>query len=434
MNYDDIILECNTPCEECPTYLECQYQTSSGAEKKAWLEKLIERDKKVEEPVAEPVVEPTADTEEPVVAEPVVEEAVTVEEPTAEPAVTETPAVAETAFEATHESGPAITLTSDQIHQIYLAVFGENYDLSCALKAETHQEVSAESVPNEAKVLDAPTHQASGAIALTSEQIHQIYLAVFGENYDFACTLKTEAVQEVKAEAPTQQSAPVEAPAETPVAASPAEKDEDAEEVAEAAEQKPQKETFKLTPPPQNEELLSNMCAKRGRKLIYRPNEVIYSATFKVLGTDKKNDVGEKVKDVIDAEIKQGLKLGYLDKFDGLKSSEIKEEYEDDIVYEFADQEFKKTGVIYDGQKVKVYLYDWDLKACHHVGFVDGAEAQELLPYLNERDKYSFDVCGIITGGKAKRVVKEGSALKIIKEKGDPIGLDVDIAVIPRKD
>ena len=413
MNYDDIILECNTPCEECPTFLECQYQTSSGAEKKAWLEKLIERDKKVEEPAAEPVVEET----------------VAVEEPMAEPAVTETPAVAETAFEATHESGPAITLTSEQIHQIYLAVFGENYDLSCTLKAEAVQEVSAE-----VKVLDAPTHQASGAIALTSEQIHQIYLAVFGENYDLTCSLKTEAVQEVKAEAPTQQSAPVEAPAETPVAASPAEKDEDAEEVAEAAEQKPQKETFKLTPPPQNEELLLNMCAKRGRKLIYRPNEVIYSATFKVLGTDKKNDVGEKVKDIIDAEIKQGLKLGYLDKFDGLKSSEIKEEYEDDIVYEFADQEFKKTGVIYDGQKVKVYLYDWDLKACHHVGFVDAAEAQELLPYLNERDKYSFDVCGIITGGKAKRVVKEGSALKIIKEKGDPIGLDVDIAVIPRKD
>ena len=428
MNYDDIILECNTPCEECPTYLECQYQTSSGAEKKAWLEKLIERDKKVEEPVVETI----AAAEEPVVAEPVVEEAVAVEEPTAEPAVTETPAiaeapaVAETAFEATHESGLAITLTSDQIHQIYLAVFGENYDLACTLKAEAHQEVSAESVPAEAKVLDAPTHQASGAIALTSEQIHQIYLAVFGENYDLSCTLKTEAVQEVKAQAPTQQSAPCEAPT--------AEKDEDAEEVAEAAEQKPQKETFKLTPPPQNEELLLNMCAKRGRKLIYRPNEVIYSATFKVLGTDKKNDVGEKVKDIIDAEIKQGLKLGYLDKFDGLKSSEIKEEYEDDIVYEFADQEFKKTGVIYDGQKVKVYLYDWDLKACHHVGFVDGAETQELLPYLNERDKYSFDVCGIITGGKAKRVVKEGSALKIIKEKGDPIGLDVDIAVIPRKD
>lgn len=428
MNYDDIILECNTPCEECPTYLECQYQTSSGAEKKAWLEKLIERDKKVEEPMAEPVVE------EPVVAKPMVEEALTVEEPTAEPAVTEAPAVAETAFEATHESGPAITLTSDQIHQIYLAVFGENYDLACALKAEAHQEVSAESVLNEAKVLDAPMHQASGAIALTSEQIHQIYLAVFGENYDLSCTLKTEAVQEVKTEAPTQQSAPVEAPVEAPVAAPTAEKDEDAEDAAEATEQKPQKETFKLTPPPQNEELLLNMCAKRGRKLIYRPNEVIYSATFKVLGTDKKNDVGEKVKDIIDAEIKQGLKLGYLDKFDGLKSSEIKEEYEDDIVYEFADQEFKKTGVIYDGQKVKVYLYDWDLKACHHVGFVDGAEAQELLPYLNERDKYSFDVCGIITGGKAKRVVKEGSALKIIKEKGDPIGLDVDIAVIPRKD
>ena len=62
------------------------------------------------------------------------------------------------------------------------------------------------------------------------------------------------------------------------------------------------------------------------------------------------------------------------------------------------------------------------------------SEANELVPYLSEKDKYSFDVCGIITGGKAKRVVNEKGTLKIIKEKGDPIGLDVDIAVIPRKD
>ena len=176
------------------------------------------------------------------------------------------------------------------------------------------------------------------------------------------------------------------------------------------------------------------MCAKRQRKLIYRPNEVLIAKTFKVLGTDKKNEIGEKVKDILDAEIKQGVKLGYLDKFDGLKSSEIKEEYEDDVVYEYAEQEFKKTGVIYDGKDVKVYLYDWDAKACHHVGHVDKDEAAEIIPYLENKENFSFDVCGIITGGKAKRVVRIGDALKIVKEKGESIGLDVDIAIIKRKD
>lgn len=209
----------------------------------------------------------------------------------------------------------------------------------------------------------------------------------------------------------------------------------------EQQEQQPQqeepvkeKETFKLTPPENNEELLANMCAKRGRKLIYKPNEPILTASFKVLGTDKKNEIGEKVKDILDAEIKQGVKVGYLDKFEGLSSAEIKEEYENDIVYEFAEQEFKKTGVIYDGSKIKVYVYDWDGKACHHVGYVDANEAKDFIPYFTDKEKYSFDVCGIITGGKGKRVVKEGSSVKIIKEKGEPIGIDVDIVVLNRKD
>lgn len=203
---------------------------------------------------------------------------------------------------------------------------------------------------------------------------------------------------------------------------------------SEATEEAPKKDVFKLVPPENNEELMQNMCAKRGRKLIYRPNEAIITKTFTVLGTDKKNDVGEKIKDVIDAEIKQGVKAGYLDKFDGLNSAEIKEEYEDDIVYEFADQEFKKTGVIYDGKKIKVYIYDWDGKACHHVGYIDEQDAADFIPYFIDKENYSFDVCGIITGGKGKRVVRQGDSLKIVKEKGNPIGIDADIAVIKRKD
>lgn len=208
----------------------------------------------------------------------------------------------------------------------------------------------------------------------------------------------------------------------------------EADSESEATEEALKKDVFKLVPPENNEELMQNMCAKRGRKLIYRPNEAIITKTFTVLGTDKKNDVGEKIKDVIDAEIKQGVKAGYLDKFDGLNSAEIKEEYEDDIVYEFADQEFKKTGVIYDGKKIKVYIYDWDGKACHHVGYIDEQDAADFIPYFIDKENYSFDVCGIITGGKGKRVVRQGDSLKIVKEKGNPIGIDADIAVIKRKD
>ena len=181
--------------------------------------------------------------------------------------------------------------------------------------------------------------------------------------------------------------------------------------------------------------VLAGICAKRGRKLIYAPKEVIFEGTYTVLGTNAKNEEGLKVKDILDAEIKEGLRLGYLDKFDGLKASEIKEEYVNDVVYEFAEQEFKKTGVLYDGKRVKVYLFDWDLAACHHVGYVDDENAKELIPYLVDKDKYSFDVFGIITGGKAKRVTQDASGkITVTKEKDGDIGLELDVTVVARKD
>ena len=196
-----------------------------------------------------------------------------------------------------------------------------------------------------------------------------------------------------------------------------------------------EKQKFKLTAPADLETILGKICCKRGRKLIFTPKEVIYENTFKVLGTDKKNDEGIKVKDILDAEIKEGLKLGYLDKFDGLKTSEIKEEYENDIVYEFAEQEFKKTGLVLDGEVIKVYLFDWDLKACHHVGCIDAESSAGLVPYLQKRDDYSFDVCGIITGGNGKRVTRDESGkLVVTKEKDGDIGLEIDVSVLNRKD
>ena len=210
----------------------------------------------------------------------------------------------------------------------------------------------------------------------------------------------------------------------------------DKEDEEEKQEQKPaEKEVFKLTAPENLEEVLAKICVKRGRKLIYRPNEILFNCTAAVIGTDKNNEEGIKVKNILDEEIKQGVKLGYIDKFDGLKMSEIKEEYENDTVYEYAEQEFKRTGLVLDGDKIKVYIYDWDMKALHHVGYVDPANVEELKPYLENRDNYSFDICGLITGGKYRKVIKDASG-KVTVEKGNDgkIGLELDISILNRKD
>ena len=181
---------------------------------------------------------------------------------------------------------------------------------------------------------------------------------------------------------------------------------------------------------------MAAMCTKRGRKLIYAPKEVIYENTFTVLGTDKKNEEDLKCKDIIDALIKAGDKLGYLQKYDGLKSSEIKEEYENDTVYEYAEQEFRKAGLIYDGNKIKAYVYDWDGKACHHVGYIDEVAAGDVIKYLSDKEKYSFALNAIITGGKGKRVTKDEKTGKITVEKikDGVIGIEMDVNILNRKD
>ena len=237
----------------------------------------------------------------------------------------------------------------------------------------------------------------------------------------------TEELAEEPAEEATEE---VEAAEEAEEAA------EEEEEKAEVVEEKPaEKEAFKLTAPSNLEEILSGICVKRGRKLIYRPNEILFNETATVLGTDKNNEEGIKVKNILDEEIKQGVKLGYIDKYDGLKMSEIKEEYENDTVYEYAEQEFKRTGLLLDGDKVKVYIYDWDMKALHHIGYIEGEEAEAVKPYLIDREKYSFDICGLITGGKYRKVIKDESG-KVTVEKGNDgkLGIELDISVIARKD
>ena len=175
---------------------------------------------------------------------------------------------------------------------------------------------------------------------------------------------------------------------------------------------------------------------KRGRKLIYTPKEVIYESSCTIDVANKKNDEGIKVKSILEAEIKEGLKLGYLDKYDGLKSSEMKEEYENDTIYEIADQEFKKAALLKEGDKVKVYIFDWTGTGFHHIGFLPQNICDEMDKYLTEVDKYSFDICGIITGGKYKTITKDEKTGKftISKGKDSDYGVDIDITVVKRKD
>ncbi len=265
--------------------------------------------------------------------------------------------------------------------------------------------------------------------------IEEVAEAVEPETENTETTEEVEAVKEV-AEVPTEAEKAEEL-AVTATEELAEDQAEEAEEKAEAvAEEKPaEKEAFKLTAPSNLEEILSGICVKRGRKLIYRPNEILFNETATVLGTDKNNEEGIKVKNILDEEIKQGVKLGYIDKYDGLKMSEIKEEYENDTAYEYAEQEFKRTGLLLDGDKVKVYIYDWDMKALHHIGYIEGEEAEAVKPYLIDREKYSFDICGLITGGKYRKVIKDESG-KVTVEKGNDgkLGVELDISVIARKD
>ncbi|MBR3864004.1 MAG: hypothetical protein IKJ19_02665 [Clostridia bacterium] len=208
------------------------------------------------------------------------------------------------------------------------------------------------------------------------------------------------------------------------------------EEPTEQAEPVAEEKGFKLTNAKDANQILPRIATKRARKLIYAPKEVIFEATCSIDVEGKKNDEGIKVKNILDAEIKEGLKLGYLDKYDGLKMSELKEEYENDTVYELAEQEFKKMGLLLDGNKVKVYLFDWTGNGLHHVGYLPEDVATKVIPYLEDMDKYSFALCGLITGGKCKTITKDEKTGKITVSKGKDgnYGIDLDITIIPRKD
>ncbi len=319
----------------------------------------------------------------------------------------------------------------------------EEAEVQEALKPEAEEPEAVEEVEvvgtNEPEVIEEVGKITEPAETTEEEEeinaIEEVAEAVEPETENTETTEEVEAVEEV-AEEPTEAEKAEELAVTAAEELAEAETEE-AEEVEEAtAEEKPaEKEVFKLTPPSNLEEILAGICVKRGRKLIYRPNEILFNETATVIGTDKNNEEGIKIKNILDEEIKQGVKLGYIDKYDGLKMSEIKEEYENDTVYEYAEQEFKRTGLLLEGDKVKVYIYDWDMKALHHVGYIEGEEAEAVKPYLIDREKYSFDICGLITGGKYRKVIKDESG-KVTVEKGNDgkLGVELDVSVIARKD
>ena len=442
-NYDDFELNCKDDCDSCEVKLECEYLTADGEAKKAALTKLVERDEKEEaarkaEESAETADEATEEAEEqteegkPVeeITEEVTEEnGETVE--TEEVIDTSSPAeeLAETADEATEEAEEQAE-EEKPVEEITEEVTEENGET-----VETEEVIDTSSPAEElAEVAEEATEATEEqAEEETAEEVEESILET-AEDIDTPEEVQVEEKNEKTAEE-TMTEEVAEKTDETKNEVAEQTEETTEEQTEQTEEEKPAKSAFKLTPPENLEELYAAMCTKRARKLIFRPAEAIYDKTFKVLGTDKKNEEGIKVKDILDAEIKQGVKLGYIDKFDGLKTSEIKEEYENDVVYEYAEQEFKKVGLIYDGKKIKVYVYDFDGKACHHVGYIDETEAADVIPYLIDKEKYSFALDGIITGGKAKRVTKdENGKITITKEKDGDIGLELDVTIIPRKD
>ena len=479
-NYDDFELNCKDDCDSCEVKLECEYLTADGEAKKAALTKLVERDEKEEaarkaeesaeaadeiteqaeeqaeeeKPVEEITEEVTEENGETVETEEVIDTSSPAEElaeaadeatEEAEEQAEEEKPVEEITEEVTEENGETVETktvidTVSPAEELAEAADEATEEAEEQAEEQTAEEVE-ESILETAEDIDAPEEVQPTNNEATAEQTQPT---------EEAAEEKTEEEQPATTEEkPTEDEQPAteEMPTEEEQTSEVAAQDTEAEEVAEkteeqaeeqteqAEEEKPAKSAFKLTPPENLEELYAAMCTKRARKLIFRPAEAIYDKTFKVLGTDKKNEEGIKVKDILDAEIKQGVKLGYIDKFDGLKTSEIKEEYENDVVYEYAEQEFKKVGLIYDGKKIKVYVYDFDGKACHHVGYIDETEAADVIPYLIDKEKYSFALDGIITGGKAKRVTKdENGKITITKEKDGNIGLELDVTIIPRKD
>ena len=184
------------------------------------------------------------------------------------------------------------------------------------------------------------------------------------------------------------------------------------------------------------EEIKLQLAVPPRRRYIPGPKEVAEIDDEFTVDVPAKSEMKENVQAVFKALIKDGIRLGFLDKYDGLSASEIKEEYEGDYIYEVAEQELRKVALkvceVKKETKVGVYAFSWDGGDVHHIGYLNEPEkAEKLLPYLNDKDNYIFNVCGIITGGKFKSVFADEKTgkIKIKNCEGLPYGIELDIAI-----
>ena len=72
----------------------------------------------------------------------------------------------------------------------------------------------------------------------------------------------------------------------------------------------------------------------------------------------------------------------------------------------------------------------------HHLGYLNEEEkAQKLIPYIESKDEYIFNICGIITGGKYKSVEKDEASgkIKIKNCEGLPYGIELDVTVYKKQ-
>ncbi len=184
------------------------------------------------------------------------------------------------------------------------------------------------------------------------------------------------------------------------------------------------------------EQLKVELATPPRRRYIAAPSEKPFVDDEFTVEVPAKSEMKENVQAVFKALIKEGVKLGYLDKYDGLSASEIKEEYEGETIYEVAEQELRKVALkicqVKKETKIGVYAFSWDGTDVHHIGYLNEIEKSEMLiPYIEDKDNYIFNICGIITGGKSKSVELDAKSgkIKIKNNEGEPYGIELDIAI-----
>jgi len=447
--YDCVCAVCSEVCDDCECSI-CEQSTCVGCElaKYKTLAELA-AEAPVEEPVPAKEAEEEAPAEEAIVEEEVVEPAPEASE--VEEAPVEEPVPAEEAVEESPAEEPIVE--EEVVESAPEASEVEEVPVEEPVPAEEAVEESpAEEPAVEEDVVESAPEASEVEEALVEEPVP-------AEEAEEESPAEEPIVEEEVVEPAPEASEVAEAPAEEPVPAEEAEEAPTEESVAEEAEASEDEEDAMLheeeeeqpaEPDPEEaskeerkrmvEELKAVLATPPRRRYIAAPSEkalVDDEFTVEVL---TKSEMKENVQSVFKALIKEGVKLGYLDKYDGLSASEIKEEYEGELIYEVADQELRKVALkvceVKKQTRIGVYAFSWDGSDVHHLGYLDEQEkAEALIPYITDKDNYIFNICGIITGGKFKSVELDPKSgkIKIKNCEGLPYGIELDIAIYKKQ-